>query len=514
MGSVLIVGKMNTLPLAFHHFDGFIIVLLEQDFSPFLPDRFPDLMYNSYIRKMKIIFVILGKPNSLEPLVVFVERYSLYQAIVLIKDEFSDEINIFIWYSGNCGDMSNITLLHTCKKGETLEESMFESIKRPTDFENCTILEIVPNDPPFSYQAEYNGTTIREGSDVSIVEIIASHFGFNLIYNMAVDKPRFRIEYGNPITKINQIAHMKRYCTKMFTWFVPRAQSNPRISSLTRVYSSLVWICVLLVLVFVSSFLKYLGAFGSSDISENILSSFGLFLNVSAPRTPPGTKLRTIFFAWVAFSISFTTVFQAYMTSFFTDPGRKHQMDTLDELENSDLKLYLDRYRMNYWHLMIRKIRIYYFPSSTLAHKIEMGVNNSDIALLLSDEYFTYNFPREINWKFVFHKFSEPTVSIHHAMFMHITSPFVPLVNKVTERLVEAGIVDHLVSSYVDPTGQRFSDKSEESLIDIFEPLSLFHIFSSILYLFLGFSLSFIAFFGEVLVYWLRPRSLQYEPKT
>jgi hypothetical protein len=55
------------------------------------------------------------------------------------------------------------------------------------------------------------------------------------------------------------------------------------------------------------------------------------------------TKIRvpslcSLFLAWVCSSVAFTTVFQAFLTTFFIDSGYNTPIQSLDELLNSGIK--------------------------------------------------------------------------------------------------------------------------------------------------------------------------------
>ena len=54
------------------------------------------------------------------------------------------------------------------------------------------------------------------------------------------------------------------------------------------------------------------------------------------PRTP---SLRSLFLAWVCFSVAFSTVFQDFLTTFLIDSGYKRPIRNLDELFASGVKL-------------------------------------------------------------------------------------------------------------------------------------------------------------------------------
>jgi hypothetical protein len=59
------------------------------------------------------------------------------------------------------------------------------------------------------------------------------------------------------------------------------------------------------------------------------------------PRTP---SLRSLFVAWVCFSVSFSTVFQAFLTTFLIDSGYKTPIQNMDELFASDIKFSFEKF--------------------------------------------------------------------------------------------------------------------------------------------------------------------------
>ena len=54
------------------------------------------------------------------------------------------------------------------------------------------------------------------------------------------------------------------------------------------------------------------------------------------PRKP---SLCSLFFAWVCFSVAFSTVFHFFLTTFLVDSGYKRPIQNIDELFSSGIKL-------------------------------------------------------------------------------------------------------------------------------------------------------------------------------
>ncbi|KAJ9576761.1 hypothetical protein L9F63_025342 [Diploptera punctata] len=257
-------------------------------------------------------------------------------------------------------------------------------------------------------------------------------------------------------------------------------------------------------MVVVSLSLKIFNAPKSSGYSEHFLNTCSVFLSVPVNRMPKHQRVRTVFFAWILFSLFFMTVFQAFITSFFTDPGKLHQIDTNEELENSNLNLSFIRFTgtLNCWKLFVaNKSEFILFKNRSIMFRYFL--HSSNFAVLTSEEVIMYNlrFLGEFNDSVTFHKFSSDVINIHKTLIMDITSPLVPLINKVIRRLVEAGIVDEIVESVVDPSGYWQRSRSSIILLGNFVPLSLFHLFSCFVYLIVGSICSCFVFLGELIAF-------------
>ena len=71
-----------------------------------------------------------------------------------------------------------------------------------------------------------------------------------------------------------------------------------------------------------------------------------VILGVTVPKMPRTPSLRSLFLAWMCFSVAFITVFQAFLTTFLTDSGYKTPIQNMDELFASGIKLaYPPQYR-------------------------------------------------------------------------------------------------------------------------------------------------------------------------
>jgi Ligand-gated ion channel. len=179
-----------------------------------------------------------------------------------------------------------------------------------------------------------------DGIGVRLLQAIASHMNFTIKHSYSPDlhNKKEHVTYALYTGyMIDPYSYIEPYFVQRYTWFVPRPKPHPRSSSITRVFRTEIWLCLLILLTGVSLVLRTLASQEYCDAVECILELWAVLLSVSAARLPLGHRPRLLFLAWVIFSIALTTVFQAFMTSFFIDPGKQRQIDTLEELENSRL---------------------------------------------------------------------------------------------------------------------------------------------------------------------------------
>ena len=77
--------------------------------------------------------------------------------------------------------------------------------------------------------------------------------------------------------------------------------------------------------------------------SDNFLTNvWAVLLGVSVSTMPRAPSLRSLFLSWVCFSLAFSTVFQAFLTTFLVDPRYKSPIQNMDELFATGIKLAYD----------------------------------------------------------------------------------------------------------------------------------------------------------------------------
>ncbi|KAJ9586151.1 hypothetical protein L9F63_020207 [Diploptera punctata] len=296
---------------------------------------------------------------------------------------------------------------------------------------------------------------------------------------------------------------MSRYYTETYTWFVPRSVSHPHWSNITKVFRRETWLLIILSLFFVSTTMKCINTSKKTDIFKCIFTSWGVFLNISVDEISNKTRIRILFITWILISIALTVIFQAYMTSYFTDPGKIHQINTFDELEQSNLLLALSRKAFYQDNTMIYTNKPFVFMFNYDCQLLEFCFLNSSIAALTTEERFLYIsrlYFHNDSTSF-YHKFTKDGTHFHRTLNMYARNPFVEAVNKITIRLVEGGIVDKIVETFLDPSGWVRGKRMGKTSIHEYVPLSMLHMTSPFMYLVYGYLLSVAVFILEFVFY-------------
>jgi len=130
-----------------------------------------------------------------------------------------------------------------------------------------------------------------------------------------------------------------------FRWYVPCSEKYPRWSSIYRILSVELWLVLIISIGIVAISTTLVGRYSCTSewqiyktFTSSLTNFWSVILGVSVSTMPRTPSLRSLFLAWVCFSVAFSTVFQAFLTSFLTDSGYKTQIQTTDEMFASDIK--------------------------------------------------------------------------------------------------------------------------------------------------------------------------------
>ncbi|KAJ9588106.1 hypothetical protein L9F63_018533 [Diploptera punctata] len=456
------------------------------------------LISNLSFQRAKTVIIIIGTLTNINIVYTFLNEFSLRDAIVIYHYR-SRYLKILMWPSDECGNLKHVPIYSDCIENKYISKQI-NKIKFKKSDRKCKLHIRGFHNPPFSI---FTGTdTVAGGIELKLISIIANKLGIEIKNTAEVtDSTRNMVILGHQFgfQNISTIKYMSRFYTETYTWIVPRCASHPHWSNITKVFKIETWLLLLSTLMFVSATMKYANTSNNTDIFKCIFTSWGVFLNIPVDEISKKTRVRIIFITWILMSIALTIVFQAFMTSYFTDPGKIHQINTFDELEQSNLKLSLTEKAFLYDNILydVSKPNFLMFPND--CQMLEFCFRNSSVAALTTEERFLYNsqlYFHNVSTS-LYHMFTEDGISFHRTLNMYAMNPYVEAVNKITINLVEGGIVNKIVETFLDASGWIRGRKMGKTSIHEYESLSMFHMTSAFMYLVFGYALSFAVFIFE-----------------
>ena len=136
------------------------------------------------------------------------------------------------------------------------------------------------------------------------------------------------------------------YCFTNVRWYVPCSFKYPRWSSIFRIFSVGLWLVLIISIVVVAISITLVGRYSCTSewqvyktLTSSLTNIWAVILGVPVSKMPRTPSLRSLFLAWVCFSVAFSTVFQAFLTTFLIDSGYKTPIQNMDELFGSGIKL-------------------------------------------------------------------------------------------------------------------------------------------------------------------------------
>jgi hypothetical protein len=223
------------------------------------------------------------------------------------------------------------------------------------------------------------------------------------------------------------------------------------------------------------------------------------------PRSP---SLRSLFLAWVCFSLAFNTVLQAFLTSFLTEPGYKTPIQNMDELFDSGIKLAYpphQRYIFKYGDEE-EAVKVQRNLASCPLYKVceNWAKYQKNVSILLVDSEAEYRYAKG---EFVGEN-SEPLVcrlvdgvvfNTGLIMAMFHEEPLMRRVNEIIDRVVEAGLYNHWVSLIMNHHKIISQKIAIVHPLDEYYSFKLYHMQPAFYILLMGSCVSVLCFVIEVL---------------
>jgi hypothetical protein len=297
------------------------------------------------------------------------------------------------------------------------------------------------------------------------------------------------------------------YFTRRIRWYVPCAFKYARWSSIYRIFSPQLWLCLILSLAVTSSTIslvaRHEGTYSTSPeywaVTKSLTCTWAVILGVGAPALPHKASLRAVFLAWLFFSLAINTLFQTSLTTFLTESGYELPIKDIDQMLASKIKygyhpIFDNVYNESddaYSPIILRN-RVLCQNMSTC---LKWALDYKNISIILDE----VDIEEKYSSSSVMYENSKPlicplddgnVVIINNAMMMRVGDPLLERINEVIQRVVEAGLFMQWKNSHFDELKMRSGTLRSYSLLDDYYNFTLEHMHPAFYLLLMGFCIS------------------------
>jgi hypothetical protein len=516
-------------------------------------------------------FVVAGANNfsMLQQTAIFdlFSKLRLYNCIIIsqeynvIDKEYSKSRNgndldtgmkfgVYTWFpyqsSDRCTEVNDIRKLDTwvvSAQGHFSKNTDLFPIKIRKSFNRCPMKAVVRDAGGF-ITTQYvkgkdsTGSDIK-GMEMDLLRIILEQMNMTFIH---VPTP-YGFEFGNNlldnlttamIAKEAYIAlgSLTRICftctfydftnthfTATIRWYVPCSVKYSRWSSLFRILSVELWLVLIISIVIAAITTTLIGRYsGTSEwqsyktLTSSLINIWAVILGVSVSTMPRTPSLRSLFLAWVCFSVAFSTVFQAFLTTFLIDSGYKTPIQNMDELFASGIKLAFEG--KNFWigdEKEVSEVQRRRVNCPSYWGCVEWAKNQKNISVSVLDinaefRYAIGDFIGE-NSKPLLCRLEDGVIfPVSYTMLMIHGDPLMRRVNEIINRVVEAGLYNHWVSLEFNRRKIYFRKIGIVQQLDGYYSFNLYHMQTAFYLILMGWFLSALCFMIEVLYNWVSSR--------
>jgi hypothetical protein len=307
----------------------------------------------------------------------------------------------------------------------------------------------------------------------------------------------------------------KTYSVVNELWHVPCSIKLPRWSSIFRILSVELWLVLIISIVIVVISTTLVARYsctsewqGYKTVTSSFTKAWAAFLGLSVSTMPQAPPLRSLFLAWLCFSLAFNTVIQAFLTTFLIESGYKIPIQNMDELFASGIKLAMDPELISFFD----------HGDETVASNIQKNLANcpsieicmgwakyqKNVSVLFSDvyakiHYATGNSVGENSELLLCSLKDDAVFHTGRVMLMLHGDPLLRRVNEIIGRVVEAGLYNYWFSQRIHQINLYSQKIAIVQQLDEYYSFNLYHMQPAFYLLLMGWCISVICFMVEVL---------------
>lgn len=305
---------------------------------------------------------------------------------------------------------------------------------------------------------------------------------------------------------------------------VPKAKQIPSFYNLFYTMQAETWIVAIffvIIIIFVYFVIQMLNKrvnkrekdelnLGIIDIMFYMLQSF---FGDSLTKLPKAASLRLIIITWLGYSLIISSAFTGTLISKIAIPLYENDINTIDEIKESGMDIIIRQYvyqTEHIWNLQLFKSlkpQMKYLNKSIFDEYLNKNI--SGLAFATSDSRADFEIARRGDDKAgrpIYHKINDRLIYFPRGYIATLGSPYIGMINDLLGRFFEGGFNNHFESlaefkARIKGMIKESDDEQEEDDLDEDDELkvilSMKHLESAFILLFIGLSFSTVIFLGE-----------------
>jgi hypothetical protein len=510
--------------------------------------------WNSRARFVIVVDEVLPDPrHTAKDILKELKHFNVFNVIVLTPSRGAlRALDVYTWFpyqlpSGQCGHVKDAVILDQWimeGSGRFLRNvSLFPS-KIPRDLGGCCMRAAAVPQPPFVMSSdrqtnEGNIGTYDEGSVVRLFLFIAEVMNMSVTITATEDKiyvwptklpngtwtsalgdidnKKADIAFSELLLNLDRLVYFDTtsiYSFSGLAWIVPCAKPFERWSSIIRVFSISMWSLLFVSIIICTGFMYFLTKCHSNitenvgpyrNISDCFYNVLAVYLAISVPKIPNTGHLKIYFIMLVWYCLAVNTVFQAFVTSYLTDPGFHKQISSVEDVIASGLEYgFYPRMRVllpdaSDWRFRkILSCRLPCYDSSCIDRVIEKN-DFATIGDSTHAEYIKTYVPYDKNGKSTLCTFTQESTTKPMAMYLEKGHLLTENINRIIDIAVVSGLYYFWFKNIMDTSRIKAAVVETPIITDDYTVLLLTHLQGVFYLLELGYCLSFLTILGELL---------------
>ena len=527
---------------------------------------------NAWNMRSRFVVAVENDCNTINPRKLSQEilstlwLYKLINVVVVIQEEgrMENQLNVstsvsdgrspplflglYTWFPyrspDGCNRVEDVVLLDKWVmegKGFLIQNSNLFPQKIGKTFNGCPLRGMASSSKymvtydPSSPDTGSSTPVIKDGWEVRLFRIIADslnmtptyvrppnslviHYASEVVDILALDKAD--IVFGALDSEIRWLREKEldtttSYIMRRLRWYVPCSFKYPRWSSIYRIFSAQLWVCLILSMAVISSTISLIARYGRTyskspdywSMTKSLTCVWAVILGVTAPALPHKASVQAVFLAWLFFSLAVNNIFQTFLTTFLTRSGYEPPIHNIDQMLASkikhgyhpDLDYFYDITDDVDSHI-IQENRIL-CPNVSVCFKWAHDHRNISIILnelTVEEKFLTSNELDENSKPLICPLDDGILMTVHNAMIMRVGDPLLERIDEIIQRVVEAGMFMQWKKSFFDEIKIRSGTIHRYSLLDDYYSFTLEHMQPAFYMLLIGFCISTVIFLLEL----------------